>query len=420
MSSPEVFSPSRRASNPLGFASMRSTNESGSGRRRPVKRDRGFSRGTTSSPSDIPPSVAAILQATAIPMPRRRQQGSSLQKTVFVTSRPTQTTSVSHDLEKSHLDILLSGPEDLDSDEITTCDEICGSPVSVDSSLPTPSLESDDGLRTASSDFSIRISVSSRPYADKRQKLRFTSEPCASDHPLLLADDFENLEISISDAVTSLQPTSTQFNHSFPFRSFPKLRDSFKSNLTSSLRALRAAAQTVSNFTSPSIWVIKPDPQSNGQPIFHISPELTDDKRPKLLNETPSPALRRYLNPDTTSRSAINSYHRSSQGRQKPLLCISSIQMQTYPSSRNKANSASPPVPRHREPRENSDFLRMLVLELNMRRRGKLRPNEPGKARVWLPPRRADISSRLCSADATGDAPACVNVPQRWVSLHTD
>lgn len=42
--------------------------------------------------------------------------------------------------------------------------------------------------------------------------------------------------------------------------------------------------------------------------------------------------------------------------------------------------------PRPREPRENSDFLRVIVLEMNMRRVGKL-DNTGGRAKIWLAPR---------------------------------
>lgn len=42
---------------------------------------------------------------------------------------------------------------------------------------------------------------------------------------------------------------------------------------------------------------------------------------------------------------------------------------------------------RQREVRENPDFLRVIVLEMNMRRGGKLSETAPGKARLVLPPR---------------------------------
>jgi hypothetical protein len=97
------------------------------------------------------------------------------------------------------------------------------------------------------------------------------------------------------------------------------------------------------------------------------------------------------------------------------------IQLQTYvrvgrspsPSrQRSRGSSPLPPLPppekadfplaavgpdgslaiiRQREPRENSDFLRVIVLEMNMRRVGKLDAKAAGRARVWLPPRRMSV-----------------------------
>ena len=56
---------------------------------------------------------------------------------------------------------------------------------------------------------------------------------------------------------------------------------------------------------------------------------------------------------------------------------------------------------RQREPRENSDFLRVVVLEMNMRREGKL---ERGRAKIWLPPRQLSPVSEERT-----------KVPKRWV-----
>jgi hypothetical protein len=56
---------------------------------------------------------------------------------------------------------------------------------------------------------------------------------------------------------------------------------------------------------------------------------------------------------------------------------------------------------RQREVRENADFLRVIVLEMNMRREGKLSDTAQGKARYMLPPRQA------CKLRAIGD-------PGRW------
>lgn len=64
-------------------------------------------------------------------------------------------------------------------------------------------------------------------------------------------------------------------------------------------------------------------------------------------------------------------------------------------------------TPRQREPRENSDFLRVIVLEMNMRKGGKLSDVAPGRARLWLPARQATTQNEDVSNDT----------PRRWVSL---
>jgi hypothetical protein len=67
------------------------------------------------------------------------------------------------------------------------------------------------------------------------------------------------------------------------------------------------------------------------------------------------------------------------------------------------------PAIRQREPRENSDFLRVIVLEMSMRRVGKLDSKGPGRARVWLPPRK--------NADVSDESARKKGVPSRWVAL---
>jgi len=79
----------------------------------------------------------------------------------------------------------------------------------------------------------------------------------------------------------------------------------------------------------------------------------------------------------------------------------------------------SPMLSRQREPRENGDFLRVIVLEMNMRRVGKLDAKTAGRARVWLPPRKATGGEALASGKATGEVPAG-EVPARWVGVAVD
>lgn len=73
---------------------------------------------------------------------------------------------------------------------------------------------------------------------------------------------------------------------------------------------------------------------------------------------------------------------------------------------------------RQREPRENSDFLRMVVMEMNMRRSGKLRDDIPTRARVWLPPRKGN-QARNSPYDYYEDE-AEHAIPSRWVGISAD
>ena len=66
------------------------------------------------------------------------------------------------------------------------------------------------------------------------------------------------------------------------------------------------------------------------------------------------------------------------------------------------------PGPRQREMRENSDFIRIAVMEMAMRKRGKLDEQRPGRARWALPPRK--ISSKPYEIGTDG-------VPARWIAV---
>jgi hypothetical protein len=69
-------------------------------------------------------------------------------------------------------------------------------------------------------------------------------------------------------------------------------------------------------------------------------------------------------------------------------------------------------TPRQREPRENSNFLRVIVAEMNMRRSGKLDAKSAGHARVWLPPRAESVLPVRA-------VPAGL-IPERWVGISVD
>ena len=69
--------------------------------------------------------------------------------------------------------------------------------------------------------------------------------------------------------------------------------------------------------------------------------------------------------------------------------------------------------PRQREPRENSNFLRVIVLEMNMRKVGKLSDASPGRARLWLPARQA---GRTGIEEESGKDER-KGTPQRWAGV---
>jgi len=86
---------------------------------------------------------------------------------------------------------------------------------------------------------------------------------------------------------------------------------------------------------------------------------------------------------------------------------------------------------RQREPRENSDFLRMVVCEMEMRRKGKFRDDIPGRARMSLPARKMEWSSSVGRKDREGkgrgwgsgdgvDVGGSSGVPRRWIPVLAD
>jgi hypothetical protein len=210
--------------------------------------------------------------------------------------------------------------------------------------------------------------------------------------------------------------------------SFKPLKFAFKSNLTASLRALRSAAKSFStiNFTSiPSEDLIT-------QSLLNMDTRVpyADERRPPVTEDLPSAEIRRYLNPMSSSR-----IETQPAPVQPPGKFSASIQMQTYKVHRSKHNasgnayprtspqlstpeeeatqtvsdeSASFPAPRQREVRENSDFIRIAVMEMAMRKRGKLDDHRPGRARWSLPPRKMATAPYVIGANG---------VPARWRSI---
>ncbi|OCT45100.1 hypothetical protein CLCR_05747 [Cladophialophora carrionii] len=307
-----------------------------------------------------------------------------------------------------------------------------------------PSLSSAD-------DFSSISPATVRSPSDHRLRQMASSEDCSNEHPLLPTDEEEHFSGTSTPDLT-ISPPSQLRRRPMPLK---KTQSSFKSSLTASLRALKSAAQTVSNIaTTPPL--VQPD-DFLATSVFEFRPSLTDDRRPPPSDEPPSAALRRYLNPHTVvapdSPAQLHfwvdekpSPAQIPKAESRPKLKIKrKYQTQRSPSPTNErapfppyasttsqlppsvplvtcipstirtAHASSPPTwlepdgtpsnkfraaqtlwadpehgidqgqPRPREPRENRDFLRVFVCEMNMRKNGKLADDAPGRAKLWLP-----------------------------------
>ncbi|KAJ1335206.1 hypothetical protein MN608_01941 [Microdochium nivale] len=389
----------------------------------------------------VSPSMAALLAITSIPPPSRRT--ASRQKSVkppglvrmtvdsIVPRSQISEKELSRELDdaanppllfssyggfsRSPLDILLSPPEDLEEDVVSIASDGAFTPpfstraASFDSIPSLGESLSTSGLPSLDSPLTPR----GRRFRQPRRSLEPVVSPVGeeSDHPL----SKQNISVEFSFGVFDPSPVSLQKEEPSPQSA---LKSVFKSNLTASLRALRSAARSLSNFTASSI----PPEDFLTRSILTIDPRVpfTDERMPPVLDQEPSEAMRRYLNPTTTARPEVRS---ATSVRNY----TASIQMQTYKVQRSKnggsgsgkntsaqnSSKTSPalvslPGPRQREVRENSDFIRIAVLEHLMRKNGKFDEQREGHARWVLPARK--MSSKPYEIGSNG-------VPVRWVPL---
>ncbi|KAL5622748.1 hypothetical protein FOBRF1_001998 [Fusarium oxysporum] len=393
-------------------------------------------RSSDSRSSDkLSPSLVALLAVTDIPrhkqLQRRRRRS---EKTLTVQ----EVIDCQHASEKelswtfgSPLDMLLSPPQEVADDDDSVSDCNIGSSMST----RTYSIDSIPSLNESFSSECLSSLGSPRTPSPCSRRTNLTpmrkslepviSPPGSVDEHPLAGDDLDVDELDFS---TLNQPEEAQPKSQF-LEPFKPLRSVFKSNLTASLRALRSAARSFSVLNLPSI----PPDDYLTRSILTIDPNVpyADERRPPVSEEMPSAAVRRYLNPTTNARI------------EPPTKTVfagtfaASIQMRTYKiqrsrtapgSNRNSYPSTSlqsqpapvpqqpqPQVPtqsvpgmRQREMRENSDFIRIAVMEMAMRKRGKLDDQRPGRARFALPPRQT--STKPYEMGANG-------VPARWIPI---
>lgn len=297
------------------------------------------------------------------------------------------------------------------------------------SSESMPSLEADDRSVLSFGSLSTPESLRSRRSMTnlrRSEKQRYVPavEMCPVDHPLAAQSDEDE------DDILHLPPRGRTPQ--------PRKQSSFKSNLTLSLQSLKnAAISSISSLSrsAPSASSLRPTaPQIDDTLWSHpfLFPRLSSEVRPALdIKNTRT--QRQYLNPmpltfeeqEAPFQKALHAPYLkeiSEDDNDAP-----TIQMQTYNrrGSRKLRRGGNHPVDpkseagrallgaeggRQREVRENSDFLRIVVMEMNMRRVGKL---ESGRAKIWLPPREATVIAVSSAASSLGER----KVPRRWVGV---
>ncbi|MCJ1388192.1 hypothetical protein MMC18_001037 [Xylographa bjoerkii] len=375
----------------------------------------------------VSPSMAALLAMTSMPESKslgsRRMKSGRARRVSDLKSlectRKDQTRPPLSSSNPQSWELLQSPPQDSDTDDWSIGSDSTVAPLSSFHSLSSESMPSLD-IDLESPQSASQVSTPGKRFGkrDRRGKSLSESfvEDCGIDHPLSPSQHSSGSYIDGHAHANDIELVPPNVS-----MSVTPSRFSFKSNLTASLRVLKSAAQSFSNMAVQRDEFLT-------RSILSLSPQYTDERRPVIFEEVPDPALRRYLNPITASPSELHFHHNQIPGRSAQERISASIQLQTYqrPVTPSK-NATSPPIfipsskdafaseplveayssSRQREPRENSDFLRVIVLEMNMRKAGKLNEASLGRARIWLPPRQLGKQQVL---ETKG-------VPRRWTGI---
>lgn len=385
---------------------------------RSSKCDRSERRDDGSSKSESPWLGMSALDSRHSPVFVNRQ-ATSHRLAPETTSFPTRRKPVSSSSPKSW-GMLLTPPEEMEVEigSIGSDTTLDGSSFIRSMSRESMSSMDDDDSTSSTSSEGPADKRKSSVSDEKRHHWLSTSLPedCRSDHPLLSPIVEAKLELDMADGQTRIPVATARMSK-------------FKSNLTASLRAISSAAKSFSNLTAPALR----QDEYLTRSLLSISSQITDERRPVLPDRLPDPALRRYLNPvpSTMSAAEFHAYRNEARrARESSGLWKASVQLQPYARRPSVSDVAtSPPIfmsspsassldeasvttmaPRQREPRENSDFLRVIVLEMNMRRNGRLKEAEPGRARLWLPARQScDVNAKKESRGG--------QIPRRWMSV---
>jgi hypothetical protein len=420
-------------------------------------------------PNSLPPAVAALLAMTTIPprRPQRRRKLAEQDQPVsiedLVSSWKSDDSLRTSSYGSPKLSMLLEDADDDDesvgqSRRPSGVDEEGYFNVRSSSSESMPSLEADDRSVLSFNSLATPDSLRSRRSISTLRRDRLRSVPaveeCLLDHPLAPQSDEDEEEDVLQFSLRS-KPSKTRK---------AKSTSSFKSNLTLSLQSLKnAALNSISSLRSSSSSNSNNSssplpPSRNPSSSAHLDdmlwshpflfPRFSSEVRPASpehsQKSTSSPksskSSSQYLNPmpltfeeqDAPFQKALHEPYLLEASEDSDD-AAPTIQMRTYNSrqqsrrgkGRRPVATVSPDpnseagrallgapaadAPRTREVRENSDFLRIVVMEMNMRRLGKL--ESAGRARIWLPPREASPGAGCSSS------PSSKLVPNRWVGV---
>lgn len=445
----------RPRSKPLAVPGQgRSHNASDRSARRPMPNIRASKdrTGSKHDPNAMPPSVAALLAMTSIP---RQASYSTSPKTSSIPRRYSSQQLMNEWKQGDALDdfstgtspnmrTLLTSPDRKDSlSRSSSEDTIEG--LSLQRSLSIESLPSltTDERSPASSSLGWSLRDMSRKSNRQRHFSLSTSVRSDLEHPLsdkeAEGDEDEDID-TFSDDVSSVSTRS----HT-PRASIERKQTSFKSNLTASLSALRSSWKTLSNFaTTP--YTLPEDHLVRG--LFDESRVIQREMRPRPSDGPPSAELRRYLNPSAYNASPHSDFHYHGSHIEhtdydqadSPLLLADALSEGSIIPLQERASVHETPLDStdlppnidtqteagramalqdqsqqyRRELRENSEWLRICVLETNMRRAGKI--EGPGHAKIWLPAREVTQNNHLSAHPH--DPSSGSGVPRRWVAIN--
>lgn len=402
--------------------------------------------------------MAALLAMTTIP--KRKKDGTRK------ASRPSPSRMTAQELREEWLrldasltspsssispamDVLLSPPGEEDNlfEVGGSLDEsLCQSSRST-SSNSIPGLDRDDSsYHSWNTPPTPPLHPFRRANVDKRERVVSSPEavcgllnhPLSPDSSLDLPDDADE---GVLDKGRAASPSPARSSRTAsPAGRFAAL----KSNLTASLDAVRKAAISFSNFAAPSI--VPDDHITRG---FTGAAPWRSEMRPRQLPETPTPAMRRYFSPGSKFVPPARDFHMHGthldhtdleaaayaiDGAESEFIPPGAvIAMQDYvvpeaaPGSTSdkrstfmtEAGRTNQDLQQRREPRENNEFLRICVLEMNMRRSGKMEGPlgvGPGRKAWWLPPRRTIPVIEGKEAEVL-DGGKGRKIPERWKGI---